>query len=65
MDKLCADVVLGQAFLGRHSEVSFLIGGANRPLKINEKFANAAMANVEALYLFEFLSENCKPVASR
>ena len=65
MDKLCADVVLGQAFLGRHSEASFLMGGADPPLKINEKFANVAMANVEVPYLFEFLSENCKPVASR
>ena len=65
MDKLCADVILGQAFLGRHSEASFLMGGADPPLKINEKFANAAVANVEAPYLFEFLSENCKPVASR
>ena len=65
MDKLSADVVLGQAFLGRHSEISFSIGGADPPLKINEKFVNVAMANVEAPYLFEFLSENCKPVASR
>ena len=58
---LCADVVLGHDFLGKHSEVCFPFEGSQNPLKI----LGVAAANVEAPHLFENLTENCKPIATK
>ena len=64
IDKLCTDVILGQDFLRKHSEVTFCMGGSDPPLKINDNQLNVAVAKVEAPRLFEFFSPDCKPVAS-
>ena len=64
IDKLCMDVILGQDFLCKHSEVTFCMGGSDPPLKINDNQVNVAVAKVKAPRLFEFLSPDCKPVAS-
>ena len=54
IDKLCTDVILGQDFLRKHSEVTFCMGGSDPPLKINDNQLNVAVAKVEAPRLFEF-----------
>ena len=63
IDKLCTDVILGQDFLRKHSEVTFCMGGSDPPLKRNDNQLNDAVAKVEAPRLFKFLSPDCKPVA--
>ena len=60
MDRLCADVILGQSFLCKHSEVSFVMEGSDAPLKIKQEHVlSVAAANVEPPRLFEFLSSDC------
>ena len=66
MDRLCADVILGQSFLCKHSEVSFVMEGSDAPLKIKQEHVlSVAAANVKPPRLFEFLSSDCKPIACR
>ena len=36
IDKLCTDVILGEDFLHKYSEVIFCMGGSDPPLKIND-----------------------------
>ena len=53
IDKLCTDVILGQDFLRKHSEVTFCMGGSDPPLKINDNQLNVAVAKVEAPRLYK------------
>ena len=69
MDKLCSDVILGLSFLQRHREVSFLLGGKEAPIKISQQTLidhfNVAAANISVPPLFEFLTPDCNPIATR
>ena len=58
---LCADVILGHDFLGKHSEVNFPFDGPQVSLKI----LGVAAANVEAPSLFHNLTSDCKPIATK
>ncbi|GFR97398.1 retrovirus-related Pol polyprotein from transposon opus [Elysia marginata] len=58
---LCADVILGHDILGKHSEVCFPFDGPQNPLNI----LGVAAANIEAPSLFENLTEDCKPIATK
>jgi len=58
---LCADVILGHDFLSKHSEVRFPFSGSEDPLSV----CGVAAANVTAPSLFENLSEDCKPIATK
>ena len=66
MDRLCADVILGESFLCKHSEVSFVMEGSDAPLKTKQEHVlSVAAANVKPPRLFEFLSSDCKLIACR
>ena len=67
LDKLCSDIILGLPFLQRHYEVNFIMGGPELPLRIPEQkhYASVAAAKVTAPPLFEYLSDDCKPIATR
>ncbi|GFR58712.1 retrovirus-related Pol polyprotein from transposon opus [Elysia marginata] len=58
---LCADVILGHDFLGKHSEVCFPFDGPQDPLNI----LGVVAANIEAPSLFENLTEDCKPISTK
>ena len=66
MERRCADVILGQSFLSKHSEVSFVMEGSDASLKIKQEHVlSVAAANVKPPRLFKFLSSDCKPIACR
>ena len=68
IDNLCADAILGQNFFKLHKEIIFEPGGKNQSLTINknrEKKLCVSAANIESPYLFEFTSQNIKPIAIR
>jgi len=71
MPKLCADVIVGQEFLKRHASITFVMNGPEESLTINTpmtaepKRLSVAAAKLEAPRLFEFLSPDAKPVASK
>ena len=67
IDKLCSDVILGLPFLKCHREVSFVMNGPTAPLKIYNQntYLSVAVAKVSPPTLFEFLTEDCKPVATK
>ena len=58
---LCADVILGHDFLNQHSEVFIPFEGDGPPFSV----CGVAAANVEAPSLFENLSPDCKPIATK
>jgi len=67
---LCADVIVGQAFLRQHSSVTFMMNG-HKALTIatSAKSPDAghpavAAADLEPPRLFEFLLPDCKPIAA-
>ena len=59
LENLCADIILGQDFMGQHKSVVFEFGGCEPSLHIS---ALTAM-NVPPPSLFEHLTDDCKPVA--
>ena len=59
LENMCADVILGQDFMGQHKSVVFEFGGSEPSLHIS---ALTAM-NVPPPSLFEHLTDDCKPVA--
>ena len=71
MPKLCADLIVGQEFLKRHASITFVMNGPEESLTINTpmtaepKRLSVAAAKLEAPRLFEFLSPDAKPVASK
>ena len=58
---LCADVILGHDFMSQHSEICFPFNGSQEPLSI----CGVAAAKVDAPSLFENLTKDCKPVATK
>ena len=71
MPKLCADVIVGQEFLKRHASITFVMNGPEESLTIKTPMTaepqrlSVAAAKLEAPRLFEFLSPDAKPVASK
>ena len=59
LDYLCADIILGQDFMGKHNSVIFKFGGKEPPLHV---WALTSM-DITPPPLFEHLSEDCKPIA--
>ena len=53
--------IVGQEFMKLHSEVNFKTGGVERPLNITA--SGLALAKVNPLRLFNFLSSECHPIA--
>ena len=58
---LCADVVLGHDFLNLHSRLSLSFSGSNAPFSV----CGVAAAKIVAPSLFENLTPNCRPVATK
>jgi len=62
MDNLMWDVILGREFLIEHKSVIFDFGGPKCPLNLNSLDVLKGIAPVR---LFEHLTPDCKPVASK
>ena len=60
LSDLCADVILGEDFLGLHREVKIRFDGRRPPLKV----CCLAEALVSAPTLFAGVPEHCKPIAT-
>ena len=58
---LCADVILGHDFLNKHSEVRFPFHGSQDPLSV----CGVTAAKITAPSLFENLTHDCKPIATK
>ena len=67
MNQLCSDVILGHPFLRQHSEVSFQMGGPEAPIKIlkQDECLAVAATKAKAPRLFRFLTDDCKPFATK
>ena len=74
MKNLCADIVLGNDFMKLHKEVTFVMGGSRKPLKLSGKpcpddisgrCCNVAQALVKPPKLFQYMAPNCKPIATK
>ena len=61
LSDLCADVVLGHDFFNLHSKLSLPFNGHNAPFSV----CGVAAAKIVAPSLFENLTPNCKPVATK
>ena len=59
LDKLCADIILGQDFMGKHESVTFKFDGKEPALHV---CALTAM-DITPPTLFEHLTNDCKPIA--
>jgi len=63
---LCADVILGQDFVKMHRSTTFKMGGRfNSFIVPPTKVCGVTAGDVEAPRLFQFLSPDVKPVATR
>jgi hypothetical protein len=60
MDNLCADIILGIDFQSQHQSVTLKFDGVRDPLVVG-----LATLNVEPINLFENLTPDCKPIASK
>ena len=74
LDNLCADMILGRDFMGKHKSVKFHFGGPLPDLTIPSKVAacsiskvddspNNTTMNVSPPPLFKNLTPDCKPIA--
>ena len=68
MANACADVILGQKFLGKHETVKFEFGGNEGVLSVPAKthnYVSLAVTAVDSPRIFEHLTSECKPIATR
>ena len=61
LNNLCVDLILGIDFQQQNESVTFHFGGDKPKLNI----CNLATLNVDPSSLFQNLSENCKPIATK
>ena len=61
LDDFCADIVLDQTFMEKHSAIMLSFGEDLLPLNI----CNLAVSNVTAPTLFSHLSKDCDPIATK
>ena len=66
VEDLCADLILGQNFLRLHKSTTFDTGGNRDPIMIKKAYKVCAVsaAKVEPPRLFQFLSDNVRPIAT-
>ena len=63
---LCADVVLGQSFLNKHSEVLLKLEGTQKRLVIDNKpYCGVSASNFRGRRLFQNLQPDHKPIATK
>ena len=68
MTNACADIILGQKFFSRFDTVTFFFGGEEGNLTISadtQNYASLAAASITPPRVFEYLSKDCKPIATR
>ena len=70
IDKLCADVILGQDFLKIHESVTTKMGGTQPSITIRSKEREkttykVSVAKVTPPRLFQFLDNKIKPIATK
>lgn len=56
---LCADIIIGQDIMKKHSSIEVEFGGPKTPLSI----CGLAVANIAPAALFDNLTPECKPIA--
>ena len=61
LDDLCADIILGQSFMEKHSAIMLPFGGDLPPLNI----CSVAVSNVKPPTLFSYLTKDCNPRATK
>ena len=61
LKNLCVDLLLGTDFQQQHKSVTFHFGGD----KLNLNICNLTTLHVDPPSLFQKLSENCKPIATK
>ena len=61
--KLCADIVLGQAFMKQHEEVVFKLGGSKKGLIVAH--CGVAASRVHTQRLFHNLIPRCQSIATK
>ena len=61
LKNLCVDLLLGNDFQQQHKSVTFHFGGD----KLNLNICNLTTLHVDPPLLFQKLSENCKPIATK
>ena len=66
ISNLCADVVLGQSFLNKHSEVLLKLEGTQKRLVIDNKpYCGVSASNFRGRRLFQNLRPDHKPIATK
>ena len=58
---LCADIILGQDWQSKHESITIKYGGENPSVKI----CNLTTLDVTPPSLFQYLSPDCKPIATK
>ena len=61
LPSLCADIILGQNWQAQHESVTIHYGGAAPPLKV----CGLTAVDVDCPPLFQYLSPDCKPIATK
>ena len=61
LPNLCSDVILGHDFLKKHEKVEIPFEGPRKPFSL----CGLAAAKVEPPFLFENLTDDCKPIATK
>ena len=61
LPNLCADVILGQNWQAQHESITIHYGGVAPPIKV----CGLTALNIDPPPLFQYLSADCKPVATK
>ena len=61
LPNLCADVILGQNWQAQHESITIHYGGVAPPIKV----CGLTTLNIDPPLLFQYLSADCKPVATK
>ena len=61
LPNLCTDVILGQNWQAQHESITIYYGGAAPPLKV----CGLTTLNIDPPPLFQYLSTDCKPIATK
>lgn len=61
IEKLCTDVLIGHDIMKLHTNITVGFGGPRPPFSV----CNVACANVEPPQLFEHMTKDCRPIATR
>jgi len=65
VQKLCADLILGQDFLKKQKSATFLMGGPLKAIEVNQRnTCRVAAADIQPPRLFQFLNPKIRPIAT-